>query len=59
MILICYHLLVCKEVINDLILNYPPSFIFRYLERLVRSLVYLPWMNSVGVAELFCMYRVF
>ena len=23
-------------------LNYPPSFIFRYLERLVRSLVYLP-----------------
>ena len=23
-------------------LNYPPSFLFRYLERLVRSLVYLP-----------------
>ena len=24
------------------LLNYPPSLIFRYLERLVRSLVYLP-----------------
>ena len=24
-------------------LNSPPSFLFRYLERLVRSLVYLPF----------------
>ena len=27
-------------------LNYPPSLLFRYLERLVRSLVYLPYSYS-------------
>ena len=26
-------------------LNYPPSFLFRYLQRLVRTLVYLPYKN--------------
>ena len=28
-------------------LNYPPSFLFRYLDRLVRSLVYLPLTQSI------------
>ena len=29
-------------------LNYPPSFLFRYLERLVRSFVYLPFNFKVA-----------
>ena len=29
-------------------LNYPLSFLFRYLERLVRSLVYLPLLNATS-----------
>ena len=35
-------ILLCKSAAGRHSLNYPPSFIFRYHERLVRSLVYLP-----------------
>ena len=32
-------------------LNYPPSFLFRYLERLVRSLLYLPFIIFRGMED--------
>ena len=41
-----------REAVGWLALNYPPSFLFRYIGRLVRSLVYLP-DNSIFPESLF------